>query len=225
MPKAAELPAPLPPPEKGPPGGCGERTGAQQVALRPGALPVALRPGALSAALRHRARPRSPFPSARAAHPARVCAHRTLCTGFVSISGPGPRTGPPRHSGRHGAPQCSGPRLGEGRQDGPEAPPRGGRGRTPGSYAREPARSTLRPREWGGETEARTRRARGEEALVALRAHLPSFPATRRGLGPFPWQGNVLVRRPEVCGAHHLVDLDQVISLLNLNFLLLKWAY
>lgn len=187
VPKAAELPAPLPPPEKGRPGGCGERTGAQQVALRPGALPVALRPGALSAALRHRARPRSPFASAGAAHPA----HRTLCPGFVSISGAGPRTGPPRHSGRHGAPRCSGPRLGEGRQDGPEAPPRGGRGRTPGSYAREPARSTLRPREWGGEAEARARRARGEEALVALRAHLPSFPATRRGLGEMSWSGDL----------------------------------
>ncbi|KAM9045812.1 radical S-adenosyl methionine domain-containing protein 1, mitochondrial isoform 1-T3 [Megaptera novaeangliae] len=145
VPKAAELPAPLPPPEKGRPGGCGDRTGAQQVALRPGDLPAALRPGALPAALRHRARSRSPLPSARAAHPARLCAHRTLCPGFVSISGPGPRTGPPRHSGRHGAPRGSGPRLGEGRQDGPEAPPRGGRGRTPGSYAREPARSTLRP--------------------------------------------------------------------------------
>ena len=153
VPKAAELPAPLSPPEKGRPGGCGERTGAQQVALRPGALP---------AALRHRARPRSPLPSARAAHPARLCAHRTLCAGFVSISGPGPRTGPPRHSGRHGAPRGSGPRLGEGRQDGPEAPPRGGRGRTPGSYAREPARSTLRPREWGGEAETRRRWSRCE---------------------------------------------------------------
>lgn len=97
--------------------------------------------------------PPHPYPD-----PARLCAHRKTYPGLVSGSRPDPRNGPLSHSGRHGPPAVPGPRLGEGRQDGSEAPPRGRHGRTPESCAREPARRALRPREWGGEAESRERR-------------------------------------------------------------------
>lgn len=50
---------------------------------------------------------------------------------------------------------------------------------------------------------------RAPVALVTPWAHLPSFTGPRRGLGPVPWQGKILVRRTEVSGAHNLVDLDK----------------
>lgn len=197
----------LQPPEKGRPGGCSEGIDAQQVALRPRAL---------SAVLRQRARPRSPGPSARAAAP------------------PVPTPTPPGSaravrptlglSRARVLPCATGRSAIAGAMALPRAQARGWVKAAKLARRRRPAENTGGPQSPapGSQRAAlyvhvsgegrRSRGSGGPRAAVALvtpRAHLPSFTGPRRGLGPVPWQGKVLVRRTEVSGARNLVDLDK----------------
>lgn len=127
--------------------------------------------------------PPHPYPD-----PARLCAHRKTYPGLVSGSRPDPRKAAKMAQRRRPAEDTGGP----------QSP-------APGSQ-----RAALYVHVSGeGRRSRGSGGPRAPVALVTPWAHLPSFTGPRRGLGPVPWQGKILVRRTEVSGAHNLVDLDK----------------